>query len=124
MATPNEPDLAESLRGYITAWVERVAPRIRDEMCVAAITIRIDQPQGEDDGTLYLDYTIDETITADRSGGRVTGQRFDPIPAPLPPRVVRCTSVGCGSTCDVRALPSSGWVEFQSGWACSGCVPL
>lgn len=124
MATPNEPDLAESLRGYITAWVERVGPRIRDEMCVAAITIRLDQPQGEDDGTLYLDYTIDETITADRSGGRVTGQRFDPIPAPLPPRVVRCTSVGCGSTCDVRALPSSGWVEFQSGWVCSGCVPL
>lgn len=85
MATPNEPDaddLAESLRRYVTAWVARVGPRVRDEMCVAAINIRLDQPQGEEDGTLYLDYTIDETSTADRSGGRVTGQRFDPNPAP------------------------------------------
>jgi hypothetical protein len=75
-------DLAESLSRYITSWVARVAQRCRDEMCVASITIRLDQPQGEEDGTLYLDYTIDETITADRSGGRVTGQRFDP-PHPM-----------------------------------------
>jgi hypothetical protein len=51
-------------------------------MCLASITIRLDQPQGEENGTLYLDFTIDETITAERSGGRVTGQRFDPSPAP------------------------------------------
>jgi hypothetical protein len=83
MDTPHEPapteqDLSAQLARYITAWIARVAPRCRDEMCVASITIRLDQPQGEEDGTLYLDYTIDETITADRSGGRVTGQRLDP----------------------------------------------
>lgn len=71
------PDLAELLRGYVTDWIARSAPRIRDEMCVAKLEIRLQMPQGEEDGTLYLDYAIDETITADSAGGRVTGLRFN-----------------------------------------------
>lgn len=78
--TDSDPDLAERLRRYVTDWVNRVAPRIRDEMALAKLEIVLSQPQGEDDGTLYLDFTIDETVTADRSGGRATGHRFDPEP--------------------------------------------
>lgn len=78
MTTDTEShDLAEALRRYVTDWIARSAPRIRDEMCVARLEIRLQMPQGEDDGTLYLDYAIDETITADSAGGRVTGLQFD-----------------------------------------------
>lgn len=74
------PDIADILRRYITSWVDRVAPRCRDEMALAKIEITLCQPQGDEDGGLVLDFTIDETVTADRSSGRVAGQRFDPVP--------------------------------------------
>lgn len=73
-------DLVNDLSAYVSAWVDRVAPRIRDEMALAKLEIVLSQPQSEEDGTLYLDFAIDETITADRSGARVTGHRFDPEP--------------------------------------------
>lgn len=81
-ASPVADDLGGLLGRYVAGWVVRSALRIRDEMCVAKLEIRLLMPQGEDDGTLYLDYTIDETITADSAGGRVTGLRFDPQPEP------------------------------------------
>jgi hypothetical protein len=86
MATPNEPepDIAEQLCRAITSWINRAAPRIRDEMCVAKLEIALSSPGGDDDGRLLLDYTIDETVISDRGSGLVTGQRFDPIPAPAP----------------------------------------
>jgi hypothetical protein len=114
-------DLAEKLRGYITEWLARSALRIRDEMCVAAITIRVEQPQGDDDGTLYLDCTIDETVTTDRTGGRITGQRFDRIPAPRSAeRSVKCSHLGCGSSCSLDALTMARWQYFDgAGWVCA-----
>lgn len=76
----DKDDLTSALTDYVAAWVDRVAPRIRDEMALAKLEIVLTQPQSEEDGTLYLDFSIDETVTADRSGARVTGHRFDPEP--------------------------------------------
>ncbi len=125
MADP-ESDIAEHLRRYVTAWVARVAPRIRDEMCHATITIRLDSPQGEEDGMLYLDSVIDETITADRSGGRVTGMRFDPIPAPRPAAdAIRCSVRWCDASCETNVIATAmGWKLFDSGWCCLEHVPF
>lgn len=119
------PDLAETLRRYVTAWIDRVAPRIRDEMALAKLEIVLSQPQGEEDGTLYLEFAIDETVTSDRSGGRVTGQRFDPLPPPVhPPDITHCAIAGCRAKCMTADLDAEGWLRTPSGPLCTGCQPL
>jgi hypothetical protein len=91
MATPTEPepDIAEQLRRRVTEWVTRLAPRLRDEMCVTELKITLSTPGGDDEGRLLLDYTVDETTISERGSGVVTGQRFDPIPAPRVEAVAR-----------------------------------
>lgn len=69
----DEPDLVEQLRRRVTEWVARVAPRVRDEQAMAKLEITLHQPQGDDDGTLYLDFEIVETCVPVSGGGRVTG---------------------------------------------------
>lgn len=129
MSAGDSPDLAETLRRYVTAWVDRVAPRIRDEMALAKLEIVLSQPQ-EDDGLLYLDYRIDETVTADSSGARVIGHRFDPSPPPAPPPdITRCAIAGCRAKCMTADLEAEGWLRTESGPLCTGplctgCQPL
>lgn len=125
MATDLDNDLTATLQRYLADWVNRVAPRIRDEMALAKLEIVLSQPQGEDDGTLYLDASVDETVTMDRSGGRVTGQRFDPLPAPAPPPdITHCAIAGCRARRMTSDLEAEGWLRTESGPLCTGCQPL
>lgn len=73
---PETNDLIQQLQRRVAEWVRIAAPRIRDETCCAKLEIVLCQPQGEDDGTLYLDFRIDETITGEDGGGRVEGMQF------------------------------------------------
>jgi hypothetical protein len=68
-----DPDLVAKLSKRIAEWVDRVAPRIRDEQALAKLEITLHQPQGDDDGTLYLDFEIVETTVPSSGGGRISG---------------------------------------------------
>jgi len=74
----DDPDLVEQLRRRVTDWVHRVAQRVRDEQSLAKLEIALQQPQGDDDGTLYLDFEVVETTVPSSGGGRVAGVPFDP----------------------------------------------
>lgn len=69
---PLEDRLIERLR----LWLLRTAPLVRDDFYVASLKITLYQPQGEDDGTLYLDARLEEELTTDELGGRVPGVMF------------------------------------------------
>lgn len=73
---PETNDLIQQLQKRVADWVRTAAPRIRDETCSAKLEIVLCQPQGDNDGTLYLDFRIDETITDAEGGGRVEGVQF------------------------------------------------
>lgn len=71
-------DLMGNLTGIVRRWVTREALRLRDgQTDVAVITIRLSQPQGEDDGSLYLDCDVDETTTTSRACGSLPGIPFE-----------------------------------------------
>lgn len=72
------PDLMNNLTGIVRRWVTREALRLRDgHTDVAVITIRLSQPQSEDDGSLYLDCDVDETSTTSRPSGSLPGTPFE-----------------------------------------------
>lgn len=76
-----DDDLIHDLFGKLAGWVVREAVRLRDgDTELAEFKIRLCQPQGEVDGTLYLEYTIDESTSTDRSGNVVSGVAFDDRP--------------------------------------------
>ncbi len=68
-------DLVVQLSRRVAEWVTRVAPHVR-EHAVAKLEIVLQQPQADDDGTLYLDYEITETTVPSSGGGRVPGFRL------------------------------------------------
>lgn len=75
------PDLMNNLTSVVRRWVTREALRLRDgHTDVAVITIRLSQPQSEDDGSLYLDCDVDETSTTSRPGGALPGIPFETKP--------------------------------------------
>lgn len=84
-------ELLDELLSRVHAWFDRNAPRVRDTNDVAELRIVLDQPQGDDDGTLFLEarvYATDAPISVD---GRVRGVPFDPeegITAPEPAPIV------------------------------------
>lgn len=72
-----EPTLEDQLRHKLHKWLARTAPLVRDEMDYAKFTVTISSPQSEDDGTLYLDFAIEEKSGInDGEGGRVPGVRL------------------------------------------------
>lgn len=77
-----EPDtLRGKLHAVVDRWLGLHATRLKDELDYAMIKISIHDPGGDDDGTLYLDFTIEEenAFTSEQwnhGGGRVTGATF------------------------------------------------
>jgi len=71
--------LVAQLHAEVDKFVERSAPRLQDDLDCAVLKIRLAMPQGEEDGTLFLEYALDEeTISAGRDGqgGTVPGRKF------------------------------------------------
>lgn len=66
-----DDDLAEKLCEHVRAWVRRVQPSVSDECDFAELTIRLHAPQWEDDGTPYLEASIEERLTVKDTGGIV-----------------------------------------------------
>jgi hypothetical protein len=56
--------------------VKRAGARLTNECSVAKLEIILQQPQGDDDGTLYLDSEVIETAVATEMSGRVPPVRF------------------------------------------------
>jgi len=68
--------LEEQLVARLRAWFKREAPRILDEHFDARFAVTINFPQGDDDGTLFLDARIEETNVHEELSGRVPGVKF------------------------------------------------
>lgn len=74
-------DLVTDLCAAVARWAKREAIRLRDaETDVAVLTVRLQQPQSEVDGTLYLEYVIDETTSVERGGNVLPGVTFETQP--------------------------------------------
>jgi hypothetical protein len=77
-ATEHDPDLAVELLGVLRRWIDREAPRLRDQRAdVAELKIRLQQPQEALDGSLYLQYDTEETSATSGLGGAVPGVPFE-----------------------------------------------
>lgn len=72
-----QDSLEEKVVARVREWFHRVAPNLDRgrEQHTAEITIRIHDRQGDEDDTLYLDATVEET-RYDEFGGRVPGIKF------------------------------------------------
>lgn len=68
-----EPELLVLMEQRLAAWLEREAPRVRDETAHASIKFTIMEPQWEDDDTLYLSFRAEEESIIEDNGGRVPG---------------------------------------------------
>ena len=69
--------LEDQLVTRLREWFRREAPRIKDERHDAQFSVVINFPQGDEDGTLYLDARITETNVHEEIGGRVPGVKFE-----------------------------------------------
>jgi len=70
-----EPEpLEEQLVARLREWFKRTAP-LTKEWRTPQITFRLDEPQGDDDGALYLDASVEETAH-EALEGRVPGERL------------------------------------------------
>lgn len=79
--SPDEPTLVERLHAVIDRWVALNAPRLKDELDYATIEITIDDPGGLDDGTLHVDYRVEEKTSFqserwNHGGGCVPGVEY------------------------------------------------
>lgn len=73
---PEEDTLEHKLHTRVSAWLKRTAPQMQDEdLDYATIKLTILQPSSEDDGTLHLEFKVEEEshFDTDGSGGRVPG---------------------------------------------------
>jgi hypothetical protein len=73
--------LHHELYSVIDRWIAATAPRMRDELDYAVLKITLDDPGGDDDGTLHVDYRVEEetSFTSERwnhGGGRVLGVEY------------------------------------------------
>lgn len=76
---PEGDTIEQKMHAHVSAWLKRTAPRLKIEgLDYATIKLTILQPSSEEDGTLYLDYRLEEEshFESDGSGGRVPGVRL------------------------------------------------
>jgi hypothetical protein len=66
-------DLADVLAAKVREWVARVAPTVHRDDLAASLKIILHTPQGDDDGTLYLEARLEEELVGAEVGGRVPG---------------------------------------------------
>jgi hypothetical protein len=70
------------LHEVVDRWVQRTAPRLKDDQLdYATIKLTLNGPGADDDGTLYVDFTVEEetSFTSERcnhGGGRVPGVEY------------------------------------------------
>jgi hypothetical protein len=73
--------LVSKLHAVIDRWVSLTAPRLQGELDYATIKITLSDPGGDDDGTLVVDYRVEEETSFDserwnHGGGRVPGVEY------------------------------------------------
>jgi hypothetical protein len=72
-----EPTLEQKLVEHVRGWLARNAKVVRDRGDVASLTLRLREPGWDDDGTLVLTWSYEETVNGpacDEDGeGRVPG---------------------------------------------------
>lgn len=74
---PPELPLEEQIVARVRDWFKRAVPRANDwRNRVETIEIGLHNPGGTDDGTLYLEASVDETSTPHNLEGPVPGVRF------------------------------------------------
>lgn len=73
MKPPAETPLLTVLSTRLAMWIAREAPRVRGDVGYASIKFTIEQPQGDDDGLLYLNARVEEKAYKDELGGSVPG---------------------------------------------------
>ena len=80
-SNPDPTTLCGQLHAAVDRWVKDSAPRLRDEIDFAALKITISDPGGDDDGTLTVDFRLEEescftSEKCNRGGGRVPGVEY------------------------------------------------
>ena len=77
---PLDDTLESKVVRFVRGWINRSAPIVRDFGQDARLTIHLDDPGGEDDGTLSLRWRYEETVTGPRTTedeyGRVPGEKL------------------------------------------------
>ena len=81
-ASAGEPDtLHSALYAAIDRWIAATARRLKDDLDYATLEITLTDPGGDDDGTLHVDFKLEEktSFTSERwnhGGGRVPGVEY------------------------------------------------